>query len=84
MTTLSPDAADIDALESLVVSDGWTEVARIVKLAIELKRDEMERHEGSEARAIPYMQGFVAACRMLLRLPEQQIAEIQRQMKENR
>lgn len=66
------DSADRDALESLVVSEGWLIVAKRVRQVIEDKRDELERGEPQDERK----RGFIAACRMFLALPETITGEI--------
>lgn len=65
------DSSDVEALEFLQVSDGYRLLVSRVQRVIEDKRDALERggDKADEAR------GFLAACRMLLALPEQMISE---------
>jgi hypothetical protein len=69
------DSSDLDALESLVISDGWALLAERVAEVIEEKRNALER-SGDKADE---HRGFLAACRMFLALPKGMAAEIKAQ-----
>lgn len=77
-----PDSHEIDALESMECGAGWLQVGGRILEVIERRRDELERVPlnlrgpgGAE-----YLQGFIAACRMVLTLPEAISDEIKQQL----
>lgn len=62
------DTHDADALESLEAHEGFRLIVGRVKTVIEDKRDELEVGDNAEANS--ERRGFLAACRMFLRLSE--------------
>jgi hypothetical protein len=77
------DSSDLDALESLVLSEGWLCVAARVMRVIEDKRNELEYRAHTEIRgagSVEALQGFLAACRMFLNLPATLTAEIKSEL----
>ncbi len=72
----APDSSEIDALESLVISEGWGLVAERVDMEISCKRDELERNASLDEQN----RGFLAACRMFLELPKMLTDEIKQQI----
>jgi hypothetical protein len=72
----TPDSSDLDAIESLVISDGWALLSERVFEVIEDKRNALER-SGDKADE---HRGFLAACRMFLSLPKGMAEEIKREI----
>lgn len=79
-----PDSSEIDALESLVISEGYQLIFDRVMQEIERKRDRLEYSAANMIGpgGIEHSQGFLAACRMFMELPQTLADEIKQQIGE--